>query len=84
MLILSIDIGIVHFAFVFVKVVKFKIEKVLDCQMFDIRDCTQKKCKPDKCPWNTSKTHSHYLHHVFEMFRTKFERADVILVEQVS
>lgn len=79
--VLSIDIGLVNFAFVLVRVSRDcdEIYEVIDCARFDLRTL---KCTGEKCVLHGQKTHSHYTIHLFEKFKSHFEKSDVILIER--
>lgn len=81
--IVSVDVGLVHLAYVLVRVNKVTMEivKVLEFDLVDLRrlPCLNSK---SKCPYGDQKTHSHYIYHFIKRKKIMFDHADVILVER--
>lgn len=82
MFILSIDIGVVNFAYVLAQVNSntFQILQIIKAEHLNI---TKLRCK--NCVYGNQKTHSHYVHHFIEKHITMLKHVDLILIErQVS
>lgn len=79
MFIVSIDIGVHHFAYVLTQVNSntFEITKVLKIDLINI---TKLRCR--NCVYGNQKTHSHYVHHFIENHKVMLKRADLILIER--
>lgn len=82
MLVLSIDIGILNFAFVVASVHdNFHINQVTQCELINMRTLTL-ECSVRDCPLEHTKTLCDFTSHIFEKCKNSFEQADIILIER--